>query len=175
VKVSPALASASIARPRRTSSRSLSYLARPSLGRFRMRGFVRDVGRQSKLASDGLLIGADLNCQLVRLEPLHPRMKQRSLRPCQALKPPHTVNHTIHEEFLDRSHRRADCPNPVPEVLECVRVFSWEDDVLGKEAVPERVETDDGFALRRLWSRGVRALTRLAAFCRSPVTVPVFR
>ena len=77
------------------------------------------------------------------------------------LKPPHTVNHTIHEEFLDRSHRRADCSNPVPEVLECVRVFSWEDDVLGKEAVPERVETDDGFALRRLWSRGVRAFEEL--------------
>ena len=54
-------------------------------------------------------------------------MEQRSLRSCQALEPPHSVDPTIHQEFLDRSHGREVCPNPVPEILECVRIFSWED------------------------------------------------
>jgi hypothetical protein len=74
------------------------------------------------------------------------------------------VDHTIDEEFLDRPHRREVCPDLVPEVLEGIRLFSWEDDVLGKEAVPERVETDDGFALWRLWSRGVESVGPVSGF-----------
>jgi hypothetical protein len=85
-------------------------------------------------------------------------MEQRSLRPCQALEPPHSVDHTVHEEFLDRPYRRVGCPNLVPEIFEGVRVFSWEDDVPGEEAVPKRVETDGGFPLPRLWSRGAESV-----------------
>jgi hypothetical protein len=102
-------------------------------------------------------------------------MEQRSLRPCQALEPPHSIDHTIHEEFLDRPYRRAVCPNLVPEIIEGVRVFSWENDVLGKEPVPERVETDGGFPLRRLWSRGVegvRPVSGLLSFDRHGSRVP---
>jgi hypothetical protein len=128
------------------------------LTRFRMRSFVRDVGRPLKLVYEGLLVRADLNCEQVRLEPLHSRMEQCSLRPSQAPEPPHSVDHTIHEEFLDRPYRREVCPNLIPEILEAVRVFSWEDDVPGEEAVPKRVETDGGFPLPRLWSRGAESV-----------------
>ena len=54
-------------------------------------------------------------------------------------------------------------------ILECVRIFSWEDSVLGKQAVPERVKPDGRFALRRLWSRGVesvRLVSSLLSFAR---------
>jgi hypothetical protein len=67
------------------------------------------------------------------------------------LEPPHGVHHTIYEKFLDRPHRREVCPDPVAEILEGVRIFSRENNVLGKEAVPERVETDGVFPFLRLW------------------------
>ena len=123
------------------------------LPRLRMRGFVRDVGRQRD-EPERRLVGADLSCEPMRLEPVDPRMEQRGLRPSQAPEPPYGVDHTIYEKFLDRPHRQEGCPNLVPEVLEGVRVLFWEDDVTGKKAVPERVETDGGFPLLRFWSRG---------------------
>ena len=64
----------------------------------------------------------------------------------------------IYEKFLDRPHRREVCPNLVPEVLEGVRVLTREDDVTGKEAVPNRVETDGNFPFLSLWSRGVQSV-----------------
>src|SRR6516165_4324197 len=105
-------------------------------------------------------------------------MEQRSLRPCPTLEPPHSVYHMIHEEFLDRPYPRAVCPNLVPEILEGVRVFSREDDVLGKEAVPASVETDGGFPLLRLWSCGVervRLISGLLSFARHGFRVPLIR
>ena len=63
----------------------------------------------------------------------------------------------------------AVCPNLVPEIFKGVRVFSWEDDILGKEAVPESVEADSGFPLLRLWPRGVgsvRPVGGLLSFAR---------
>jgi hypothetical protein len=128
------------------------------LPRFRMRGFVCDVGRELPPVCHALLVGADLYCKPVRLEPVHPRMEQRGLRPFKALEPPHVVDHMIYEKFLDRPHRREVCPNLVPEVLESVRVLSWEDDVTGKKPVPDRVEADDGFPLPRLWPRGMASV-----------------
>jgi hypothetical protein len=82
----------------------------------------------------------------------------------------------IDEEFLDRPYWRAVCPNLVPEILEGVSVFSWEDDVLGKEAVPEGVETDGGFPLLRFWSRGVervRLVSGLLSFACHGSRVPL--
>ena len=102
-------------------------------------------------------------------------MEQRSLRSCQALEPPHSINHSIYKKFLDRPYRREVCPNLIKEILECVPVFSWEDDVLGKEAVPERVETDEVFAVLRPWSCGVksvRPVSGLLSFARHRSCVP---
>src|SRR6516164_3489668 len=85
-------------------------------------------------------------------------MQERSVRPYPASEAPHRVDHTINQEFLDRSHGRELCANSVAELLECVLVFSREDIVLGKEAVPERVETDHGFPLRCFWSGGMESV-----------------
>ena len=85
--------------------------------------------------------------------------------------------HSLHEEFLDRSHRGELCPNSVPEVLEGIHVFSWEDGVLGKEPVPERVETDGGFALQRLRScrvESVRLVSGPLLFARHGPCLPLF-
>jgi len=85
--------------------------------------------------------------------------------------------HSLHEEFLDRSHRGELCPNSVPEVLEGIHVFSWEDGVLGKEPVPERVETDGGFALQRLRScrvESVRLIRCLLSFARHSCRLLLF-
>src|SRR5215472_17239861 len=85
--------------------------------------------------------------------------------------------HSLHEEFLDRSHRGELCPNSVPEVLEGVHVFSREDSVPGKEPVPECVETDGGFALQRLWSRrveSVRLVSGPLSFARHGSCLPLF-
>src|SRR5205814_2836315 len=103
-------------------------------------------------------MGTDLVCELAHLELPDPPIKERGLRPCRAPKPPHNVDHAIRENLLDRPHRREICPNPVPEILEGVEVLIREHDVTGKEAVPERVETDGGFPLRRLWTRGAEGV-----------------
>src|SRR5712672_819942 len=85
-------------------------------------------------------------------------MEKRSLRPCQAPEPPHSVDHTVHEKLLDRPHRREVCLNLVQEVLEGVRVLSREDDVTDKEPVTERVQAHGRFPLPRLWSRGMASI-----------------
>src|SRR5258708_37811883 len=95
---------------------------------------------------------------------MHPPMEERSLRPCQAPEPPHSVDHTVHEKLLYRPHRREVCPNLVPEVLEGVGVLSWEDDVTGKEPVTERVQADGNLTLRRLWSRGTARVRLVRGF-----------
>src|SRR5215831_20015726 len=96
-------------------------------------------------------------------------MEQGGLRPGQALQPPHSVDHTIYKKFLNRPHGRKVVANLVPNVLKRVRVLSWEDDVTGKEAVTDRVETDGRFPLRCLRSCGigsVRLIRGLLSFAR---------
>jgi hypothetical protein len=66
--------------------------------------------------------------------------------------------------FGDRPHRREVCPNLVEEVLELIRVLSGEDDVMGKKAVPDCVQTDCGFPLHRLWSGGVESVRPVSGF-----------
>jgi hypothetical protein len=98
---------------------------RTRLRRFRMRGFVRDAERESRA---GHLVGADLVCELAHLEYPDPPIEERGRGLCQAPQPPHSVDHAVRKQLLDRPHRREVCPNLVQEVLEGVRVLSWEDD-----------------------------------------------
>jgi hypothetical protein len=149
----------------------LVFSPRKRLRRFRMRGFVRDVGRKDR---EGYLVGTDLVCELAHLEYPDPPIDERGLRPCQAPEPPHNVDRAVHEKFLDRSHRRELCTNLVQEVFEGICVLSREDDVTGKKPVPERVEADDGFPSCVFGPVEWRAFARLAAFCRSLVMVPAF-
>jgi len=62
------------------------------------------------------------------------------------------------------------------KVLEGVRVLLRENDVTGKEPVPDRVETNDGFSIRRLWSRGaesVRPISGPLSFTRHGSQLPL--
>ena len=107
---------------------------------------------------------------------MYPPMEQRGLRPFHAPQPPHSVDHAIHEKLLDRSHRRKVCSNLVTKVLEGVRVLLRENDVTGKEPVLDRVETNDGFSIRRLWSRGVESVRPISgslSFTRHGLQLPL--
>src|SRR6516162_3731150 len=120
-----------------------------------MRDFVRDLGWQGKHAQEVvLLIGADLTSEPIRLEHVDSPMEECGLRPCQAPEPPHGVDNAVNEKLLHRSHWQEVCPNLVPNVLEGVHVFSRQDDLTGEEPMPDGVEADPGFTLRRLWPHG---------------------
>src|SRR6267142_2338113 len=96
-------------------------------------------------------------------------MEERCLRPCQAMEPPHGIDHSLREKLLYRPNRREVCPNLVPKVLEGVGVLAWKNDVTGEEPMPESIEADHGLPLRRLWSRGaarVRLVRGLLSFAR---------
>ena len=101
-------------------------------------------------------------------------MKQRGLHPAQALEPPHSVDHTIYEEFLDRPHRREVCPDPVPEILEGVGVFSRENNVLGRRPCRNALKRMAAFPSCVFGPVERRAFAWLAAFCRSLVMVHAF-
>jgi hypothetical protein len=151
---------------------AVAYSPRKRLRRFPMRGFVRAVEREGELPH---LVGMDLACETAYFEYTDPPIEERGLRPCQALEPPYNVGNAVREELLDRPHRREVCPNLIPEALEGICVLSWEDDVTGKEAVPDRVETDGGFPLRRLRSGGVVESVRLISGFRSELKLSPLR